>query len=535
VAASAVDVLLLIEIIESDALTNIIDRVVCNARSLKTIPRKIYDRPMISLFFGRSVVALINFSARIKLSVYPGGANFVAKHRCLPRAKRSDKVIFTTEPPCATQPDSGIDLSIEPVATSRQSNPQTMHVTLSTPLTLPNGSTLPNRLAKAAMEENMAAPGQLPGADLFRLYRAWAKGGAGLIITGNVMVDGRALTGPGGIVLEANTPLAAFEQWAQEARSHGAQVWMQSNHPGRQVMAAMGGVAWGPSAVALDLGKHSKLFAQPHAMTEAEIQATIVRFADTAVAAERAGFTGVEVHAAHGYLLSQFLSPLTNQRSDQWGGSLPNRARLVLDVVRAVRARVQPGFCVAVKLNSADFQRGGFSEDDAQHVIGWLNALAVDMVELSGGSYESPAMQGRTADGRTLAREAYFLEFATRLAQAAQMPVMTTGGIRRKAVAQQVLDSGVAVAGMATALASQPDLPARWLAGEDAGNAGPQVQWKDKTLAALATMALVKRQLRSVGAGHTGVRSYSPVLTLIIDQLRTRRLTARYRRWRTAA
>ncbi|GER21203.1 NADH:flavin oxidoreductase/NADH oxidase family protein [Variovorax boronicumulans] len=399
------------------------------------------------------------------------------------------------------------------------------------PLTLPNGSVLPNRLAKAAMEENMADAGQLPGAALHDLYRVWAQGGAGLILTGNVMIDGRALTGPGGVVLEAGTPLERFTEWATAARSGGAQVWMQINHPGRQVQTSMGGTAWAPSSVALDLGKHSKLFVQPRAMSEAEIAETVDRFAATAQAAERAGFTGVQVHAAHGYLLSQFLSPLTNQRTDAWGGSLENRARFLLDVVRAVRARVARGFAVAVKLNSADFQRGGFSENDAKQVIRWLNDEAVDLVELSGGSYESPAMQGRTADGRTLAREAYFLEFARELAAEARMPVMTTGGIVRRAVAERVLGEGVAVVGMATALAVAPDLPARWRAGEDAAAQSPQVDWKDQVMAALARMALVKRRLRTLRPGRNSAPAHSPFLTLVLDQLRTKRLTKRYRRW----
>ena len=399
------------------------------------------------------------------------------------------------------------------------------------PLTLPNGSVLPNRLAKAAMEENMADAGQLPGAALHDLYRVWAQGGAGLILTGNVMIDGRALTGPGGVVLEAGTPLERFTEWATAARSGGAQVWMQINHPGRQVQISMGGTAWAPSSVALDLGKHSKLFVQPKAMSEAEIAETVDRFAATAQAAERAGFTGVQVHAAHGYLLSQFLSPLTNQRTDAWGGSLENRARFLLDVVRAVRARVARGFAVAVKLNSADFQRGGFSENDAKQVIRWLNDEAVDLVELSGGSYESPGMQGRTADGPTLAPEAYFLEFARELAAEARMPVMTTGGIVRRAVAERVLGEGVAVVGMATALAVAPDLPARWRAGEDAAAQSPQVDWKDQVMAALARMALVKRRLRTLRPGRNSAPAHSPFLTLVLDQLRTKRLTKRYRRW----
>ncbi len=128
-------------------------------------------------------------------------------------------------------------------------------------------------------------------------------------------------------------------------------------------------------------------------------------------------------------------------------------------MVKAIRTVVAPGFCVAVKLNSADFQRGGFDADDARQVIEWLNTQAVDLVELSGGSYEAPAMQGEARDGRTLAREAYFLEMAADLAKVAQMPLMVTGGIRRLPIVEQVLDSGVAMAGIATALAVEPNLP----------------------------------------------------------------------------
>ena len=407
---------------------------------------------------------------------------------------------------------------------------------LFTPLTLPNGAVVPNRLAKAAMEETLADAGQLPGPRIVRLYRRWAEGGAGLLITGNVMVDRRALTGPGTIALEADTPLDPFKAWARAARAGGAQAWMQISHPGRQVMANMGGLARAPSAVALDMGKHSRMFAQPRAMREADIAEVIERFAATAHAAEQAGFTGVQIHAAHGYLLSQFLSPLANRRDDAWGGSLARRARLLLDVVRAVRARVAPGFCVGVKLNSADFQRGGFSENDAREVLAMLNNEQVDLVELSGGSYESPAMQGRTADGRTLAREAYFLEFARDLAQVATMPLMTTGGIARRTIAEGALQGGVAIVGIATALAAVPDLPRAWQAGHEPAAAMPAVDWKDKALVSLARMALVRRRLHALAAGAGALASYSPAFTLVLDQLRSARLTRRYRAWlRTVA
>ena len=271
-------------------------------------------------------------------------------------------------------------------------------MSLFSPLALPNGAVIPNRIAKAAMEENMADDDHAPSDALIRLYRAWAAGEAGLIITGNVMIDARAMTGPGGVVLEDDGHLDRFTAWAEAARAGGGQVWMQINHPGRQMPASLGQETLAPSPVAIDLGAQSKLFPRPRAMTAADIAEVERRFVETARLAERAGFTGVEVHAAHGYLLSQFLSPLTNQRDDRWGGSLENRARLLVDVVAGIRAAVAPGFAVSVKLNSADFQRGGFSPEDARAVVALLTPLGVDLVELSGGSYEAPAMMGASSE-----------------------------------------------------------------------------------------------------------------------------------------
>ena len=398
-------------------------------------------------------------------------------------------------------------------------------------LTLPNGSQLPNRLAKAAMEENMADRDHAPSAELIRLYRAWAEGGAGLIITGNVMVDRRAMTGPGGVVLESPQFGARFEQWSAAARARGAQIWMQINHPGRQMPAALGQPTLAPSAVAMELGNFSKQFAAPRAMSEADIADVKARFVKTARLAERFGFNGVQIHAAHGYLVSQFLSPITNQRADRWGGSLENRARLLTDIVREVRAAVRPGFAVSVKLNSADFQRGGFSTDDARQVVAMLNPLGVDLIELSGGSYEAPAMHGQTRDGRTLAREAYFLEFAQDIAAVAQMPVMVTGGIRRYPVVEQVLDSGIAVAGMATALAIDPRLPDAWRSDAAAAPQLRAIPWKNKVLASVGYMAMVKYQLRRLSQGKRARPDVAPALALLSQQWDTKLRTRRYRRW----
>ncbi|WP_332824907.1 NADH:flavin oxidoreductase/NADH oxidase family protein [Ramlibacter sp.] len=402
------------------------------------------------------------------------------------------------------------------------------------PLQLPNGTSIPNRIAKAAMEENLADAEQAPSARLMRLYQRWADGEAGLLLSGNVMIDRRAMTGPGGVVLEDERHLEKFRQWAQIGRAKGAQFWLQINHPGRQIQANLGQQAWAPSSVALDLGSLSKLFAVPKAMDDADIAELIQRFVRTAQLAEQAGFTGVQIHAAHGYLLGQFLSPLSNQRRDQWGGALENRARLLLAVVKAVRAAVAPQFCVAVKLNSADFQRGGFDAADARRVVEMLNDLPVDLVELSGGSYEAPAMQGEARDGRTLAREAYFLEFAEAIAGVAKMPLMVTGGIRRRAVVEQVLGSGVAMAGIATALAVNPQLPREWRAGHDSQPQLAPIRWKNKVLASLAYMAMVKFQLRQLSRGHAPQPNVSPLRALLLERLNSARRTRQYRRWMAA-
>jgi 2,4-dienoyl-CoA reductase-like NADH-dependent reductase (Old Yellow Enzyme family) len=406
-----------------------------------------------------------------------------------------------------------------------------MSTDLFSPVPLRSGVVLRNRIAKAAMEEGMAGPAQLPDERLISLYRRWGAGGAGLLITGNVMVHKQALTGPRGVVLDANSPPEPFERWAEAGKAGGAAMWMQISHPGRQVRANMPGVVWAPSEVGLDMGKHTKRFGRPSAMTPEQIEATVGRFAATAIRAEDAGFDGVEIHGAHGYLLSQFLSPLANRRTDEWGGSLENRARLLLEVVEAVRAVVSPSFAVAAKLNSADFQRGGFDANDAQQVIAMLAPLDVDLVELSGGSYESPAMSGRPADERTLAREAYFLDLATALAATSPVPLMLTGGISQRDTAEKVLAGGVTVVGMATAMAVTPDLPNRWGAGEDVARALRPVTWSDKTLASAAGMAMVRHQLRRIARGTDPVLGTRPAYALVRDNLDQTRALRRYRSW----
>ncbi len=397
-------------------------------------------------------------------------------------------------------------------------------------ITLPNGVSIPNRIAKAAMEENMADERMGPSKALIQLYQAWADGGAGLLISGNVMVDRRAMTGPGGVVLEDDHQLDKFKRWAAIGRSRGAQFWMQINHPGRQMQNNLGQETWAPSAVSLDMGGFSKRFDTPKAMSEGKIADVIKRFIRTAKLAEESGFSGVQIHAAHGYLLSQFLSPLTNHRQDQWGGSLENRARVLIEVVKGVRRAVSPEFAVSVKLNSADFQRGGFSPEDAREVVAMLNHLSVDLVELSGGSYEAPAMHGRTRDERTLAREAYFLEFAKDIQATASMPIMVTGGIRRVQVAETVVNSGVDMVGIATALAIDPNLPIDWQKGKDRAPMLEVAKWNNKTLASLAYMATVKYQLTKLSKNSKPNPKVSQLWALLSGQVKIAAQARRYRK-----
>jgi len=345
-----------------------------------------------------------------------------------------------------------------------------------------------------------------------------------------VMIDSLAMTGPGGVALERDSDLTPFKQWATSAKQNDTRVWMQINHPGRQVFANMGGKALAPSDIALDMGKHSHMFAQPQAMTQEQIEDVIERFTTTASLAQQAGFDGVEIHAAHGYLLSQFLSPLTNKRDDQWGGSLENRARILIEIVNCVRQTCGKEFDIAIKLNSADFQRGGFDIDDAKAVIAMLEPLHVDMVELSGGSYESPAMQGQTQDKRTLDREAYFVNFAKEIATTTNIPLMTTGGIKRLGVANDVVAQGIEMVGMASALAYTPDLPNQWLQSPSKMGYIPHVTWDNKTAKAMATMAMVKRQLRRIANNKAPKLNTSPLWTLIGDQVRKAKLTKSYKK-----
>ena len=347
-------------------------------------------------------------------------------------------------------------------------------------LTLPCGATLSNRIAKAAMTEGLAElDGEhagLAGERIARLYKTWAEGGSGMLLTGNIMVDGRYRERPANVVVDGEQDAAeraGLQRFAAAAKSGGGLAIAQISHSGRQSPKAIAAEPVGPSAVAMKMP--GGLFAKPRALTVDEIRQIIERFATAAGELCAAGFDGVQVHSAHGYLLSEFLNPLANRRDDDFGGSLDNRARLLIEIVKAVRGAIGADKALSVKLNSSDFQKGGFTFDDCVRVVAMLDAEGIDLLEISGGNYEQPRMLG--FDGlepvfeervreSTRAREAYFMAYAAEVLGATRAPVMVTGGFRTRAAMEAALDEGVSVIGIARPLCIDPDLANRLLAGE---------------------------------------------------------------------
>lgn len=344
--------------------------------------------------------------------------------------------------------------------------------------TLPCGVVLPNRLCKTAMTEGLGDAQLRATPEHVRLYAAWGAGGVGLNITGNVMVDRFVIERPGNVAIDIRhapsvdeDARARLRAWAQAGTANGAQLWMQISHAGRQSPRYATRQPVGPSAVTLDLLGSYKT---PRALDDGEIVDIIERFGAAAKIAQDCGFTGVQVHGAHGYLISSFLSPMTNRRADRWGGALENRARLLIECLRAVRAQVGPRFPVSVKLNSDDFRKGGFSHADCLKVVELLNKEAIDLLEISGGTYEQPRLlgvEGRSADAvavrpSTRVREAYFLEYAEAIRAIATMPLMVTGGFRSRAGMQDALASGALdVIGLARPFCTHPNCARELLEG----------------------------------------------------------------------
>lgn len=435
-----------------------------------------------------------------------------------------------------------------------------MNARLSDPLVLPCGLSLPNRIVKAAMTEGLATPSNKATPELAALYKRWSEGGSGALITGNVLVDRRYLEAAGNVVIDGKQDEEALDglrAMAEAAKSAGSRVIMQISHAGRQTPMAVCERPVAPSAVPLEMpGRSIAPFGHPRALTTDEVSEVVERFVHAVKIAEQTGFDGVQIHAAHGYLISQFLSPKTNQRVDQWGGTLENRARLLMEIIRQSRQQVSKAFAVGVKLNSADFQHGGFTHEDCLDVVDWLNTVDVDFIEISGGNYEQPQMMGSdigTApedDGRlaasTKAREAYFVEYAKSVSARSKAPVMATGGFRSKDAMEAALSTGmVDLIGLARPLCAEPDLPAGLLNGEcnaaidhvgskklgPTSLLGPSSPFKlIKAMNVWAKQAWYMSQIERIAKGHSPKPSLGLFAALGEMQTAQKRTTAAYKK-----
>lgn len=348
--------------------------------------------------------------------------------------------------------------------------------TLQQPIELPCGAAINNRVAKAAMTEGLADAHGNPTDQLTRLYEIWSQSGAGMLLSGNIQIDYNHLERPGNVIIEGTadeTKQAALRQWVSAATASGNHFWAQISHAGRQTPKAVNPNPKAPSNVKLLVP--GGRFGKPAPLSINEIENLTARFAATALTCKQVGFTGVQIHAAHGYLLSAFLNPRANKRTDEYGGSLENRARFLLNVVKEVRASVGTDFPVSVKLNSADFQKGGFAFEDSLTVANWLSQAGVDLLEISGGNYELPKLAGlegideetvETVAPSTAAREAYFIDFARAMQDHVDIPLMVTGGFRSQQIMEQALEEGAAqIIGLARPFCYLPDTPNRLFEG----------------------------------------------------------------------
>lgn len=327
---------------------------------------------------------------------------------------------------------------------------------LFTPITLPNGTTIKNRFFKSAMSEGMGTRDFQPKKNIATLYKRWAEGGTGLIITGNIMVDPKGTAEPGNIVFDKNSNMEILKNWAKQGQQHGAKVMVQLNHPGKQVPKTIAKETVAPSTIPLGNGLN-KLFSTPRALTTSEVEELVQKFVTSAKVAKEAGFSGVQIHAAHGYLISQFLSPHDNRRTDKYGGSLENRMRFLKEIYLGMREELGKDFTIGIKINSTDFKEDGLTEEDSLKTIIELANLGLDFVEISGGTYERPAMMGATSKSTN---QVFFAEYSKKLKQKIEIPVVVTGGIRSINAMNTLLnDNTTDFIGIARPLTIDPNIP----------------------------------------------------------------------------
>jgi 2,4-dienoyl-CoA reductase-like NADH-dependent reductase (Old Yellow Enzyme family) len=319
-------------------------------------------------------------------------------------------------------------------------------------INLPNGIVLKNRIVKSAMSETLADKNNQPTSALVKLYRRWAEGGTSMLISGNVMIERTQLGEPGNVVIDRKTNKTMLRQWSQAGTENNTKFLLQINHPGKQAPKSMSVEPVAPSAVALS-EELSALFNTPRELKTYEVKELINKFVDAGKIAEETGFSGVEIHAAHGYLINQFLSPADNFRNDAYGGSLENRMRFLVEVFQGLRKNTSSQFIIGLKLNSSDFKKEGFSEEDSMKVIIKMAEMGIDFIEISGGNYE----KSKVTD---VDKGIFFLDFAKRAQNSVDVPIILTGGITTSQAMEDVVSKeGVYMVGLARSLVMNPDIP----------------------------------------------------------------------------
>eukprot|EP00514_Thraustochytrium_sp_LLF1b_P006526 CAMPEP_0184532662 /NCGR_PEP_ID=MMETSP0198_2-20121128/14294_1 /TAXON_ID=1112570 /ORGANISM="Thraustochytrium sp., Strain LLF1b" /LENGTH=454 /DNA_ID=CAMNT_0026925289 /DNA_START=47 /DNA_END=1411 /DNA_ORIENTATION=- len=344
--------------------------------------------------------------------------------------------------------------------------------TVASPLRLRCGMVVKNRLVKGAMSERMSDEYNRATPDLARLYRTWAEGGTGILLTGNVMVDRRYVEGPGNVAIDGEQSPKALEllrQYASAGKATGARIMVQIGHAGRQSNNLVNLDVIGPSDIKVrSVTATSGATTRP--ATLEEIEEIKARFLHTATICKQTGFDGVELHGAHGYLISSFLNPRVNTRTDKYGGSPENRARLLVELLETLSVLQDETFAIGVKVNTSDFQKGGFSDSDLTTLIETLDNTCVDFVELSGGSYEVNVFGGpKKKNASTISREAYFLDAAEKIASKVQnIALCVTGGFRsRKAMDGALQQNACHLIGVGRPLCIDPAASLKILKNED--------------------------------------------------------------------
>ncbi|KAI0444205.1 NADH:flavin oxidoreductase/NADH oxidase [Xylaria telfairii] len=340
-----------------------------------------------------------------------------------------------------------------------------------------SGRTAPNRFLKGAMTERLSSwdPKDLqkrgvPSKELVNVYRRWGEGGLGMILTGNVLLHYDQLEAPGNPIIPKDAPLSderfeRFKDLSEQAKAHGSLIVAQLSHPGRQVPDFIQPHPISASDVQLEGTAMGMTFGKPRAMEKNDIKDVVDSFAYAAEYLYKAGYDGIELHGAHGYLIAQFLSQTTNKRTDEYGGSLLNRARLIFEIVNEIRKRVKDdSFIVGIKLNSVEFQDGGFTPEECRDLCVELEKHRVDFVEISGGTYQALAFEHKRES--TKRREAFFIEFAEMIVpQLKHTKVYVTGGLRTAAAMVEALETVHGV-GLARPVTHEFDLAKKLLDGK---------------------------------------------------------------------